>query len=143
LIEINARGCGKIDKSRSMTQIKLIEQRLHPADRLRRRWPLLCLLAAIATLLSLGQPMQAQALSPEFQYVMSATSGDLGCDDAHALSGHHCCAGTACSASAQFEATSASPRHMTCVHPLPSVARIRVGLSLRPDLQPPQHSSHA
>jgi hypothetical protein len=143
LIEINARGCGKIDKSRSMTQIKLIEQRLHRADRVRRRWPFLCLLAAIATFLSLGQPMQAQALNPEFQYVMNATSGDLGCDDAHALSSHHCCAGTACSGSAQCEAADASPEHMTSAHPLPIVASGLVGLSLRPNLQPPQHSSHA
>ena len=122
---------------------KVIGQRTCHADRLRWRGPFFCLLAAIVTLLSLGQPVSVQWVDLDLQYVADATYHDLDCDDAHAQSGHHCCAGTACSAHAQFEAAATPVKHVTGAHPLPVVEDVRVGLSLRPNLQPPQRSISA
>jgi hypothetical protein len=120
-----------------------IEQHHHRAASLPPRWPLLCLLAAIALFLSLGQSTPLHANDPEPQYVTSAADADFDCDGAHALLGSHCCTGVACSAYAQLEAALATSSGMIGGHPLLIAEGIRVGQAPLPNLQPPQDSIQA
>ena len=120
-----------------------MEQRSGHGSDQRWMWPFLCLLAVIALFLSLGHATPVHADNPGAQYVTDAASADSDCDDAHALSGSHCCASVACSAYAQVETPPATANDMIGRHPLPIAQGIRISRSPRPNLQPPKHSSQA
>jgi len=120
-----------------------MERWIDRGDSRRRAWPFLCLLVAIAVFLSLDQSIAVQANNPAPQYVANATDTDFDCGAAHAPLGGHCCAGVACSAYGQLEATSATSNDRTSRHPLPIAQRIHITRSLRPNLPPPQHSNQA
>jgi len=126
-----------------MVRTKRIEQCLSRSTGVEWRWLLLCLLAAVAILLLLGQSMPVQAGNPEPQYVTSSNGADTDCDQAHELFGGHCHVTVACSAYAQIETSPATFDEMTSAHPLPMAEGARVTQSPRPNLQPPKHFGQA
>ena len=126
-----------------MARTKRIEQCLsHPADA-EWRWLLLCLLAAVAILLLLGQSTPVQASDPEPQYVTGSNGVDTDCDRAHGLLGGHCHVTVVCSSYAQIATGAVTYDEMTNAHPRPMAESARVTQSPRPNLQPPKRSNRA
>jgi hypothetical protein len=95
----------------------------------------MCLIAAIALLLSFGQSVPAHANNAVGGYVTNAVDADFDCD--HALLGGHCCANAACAAYAQLETTAATANEMASGHPV-SIAQDIRGQRPAPGLQPPR-----
>jgi len=129
-----------------MTRTKRIEQCIARAGSADWQWLLLCLLAAVAILLSLAQSVPAHAQypqGPEQSYVTNSVDTDPDCDQSHGLAIGHCHATATCSAYAQLETGAVACAETTNGHPLPIAQGVCIGQTLRPNLQPPKHSSQA